>query len=54
MSAPIRDIEGQIIGELAKEHLDGDNPEVVEKGKLIEVDFAKKKIKPKLVPKDPN
>jgi hypothetical protein len=54
MSAPIRDIEGQIIGELAKEHLDGDNPEVVEKGKLIEVDFAKKKFKPKLVPKDPN
>ena len=54
MSAPIRDIEGQIIGELAKEHLDGDNPEVIEKGKLIEVDFAKKNFKPKLVPKDPN
>ena len=51
MASPIKEIEGQIIDELAKEHLGTDN---TEKGKLIEVDFAKKQFKPKLVPKDPN
>ena len=54
MAAPIREIEGQIIGELASEYLDEDNPETAEKGKLIEIDFKNpKKFKPKLVPKEP-
>jgi len=45
MSKPIDDIEKEVKDQL-------DPKDIKEQGKLIEVDFAKKQFKPKLVPKD--